>query len=52
MRSAIGRLIRRVLQYVSGHRNARYVTGPLVKVSGPLGPEFPVDKNPHDTMFS
>jgi hypothetical protein len=29
-----------------------YVTGPLVKTGGKLGPDFPVDENPHDLVFS
>lgn len=29
-----------------------YVTGPLVRGPGELGPEFPKDENPHDLVFS
>lgn len=28
------------------------VTGPFVGGSGKLGPDFPVDENPHDIVFS
>jgi hypothetical protein len=27
------------------------VTGPLVRDSGKLGPQFPKDENPHDRCF-
>ena len=33
-------------------RKGRYVTGPLVTGKGKLGPDFPVDENPHDLVFS
>ena len=32
--------------------NKEFVTGPMVHTSGPLGPQFPVDENPHDLVFS
>jgi hypothetical protein len=28
------------------------VTGPLIRGSGKLGPQFPRDENPHDLVFS
>jgi len=33
-------------------KKGRYVTGPLLKKKGKLGPRFPVDENPHDLVFS
>ena len=33
-------------------RKGRYVTGPLIKVKGKLGPAFPKDENPYDLIFS
>jgi hypothetical protein len=33
-------------------RKGKYVTGPMVKGRGKLGPRFPVDENPHDLVFS
>jgi hypothetical protein len=29
----------------------RWVTGPMVKLGGKLGPRFPVDENPHDLII-
>jgi len=37
--------------YTEGGKSA-YVTGPLVKGPGKLGPKFPKDENPHDLVFS
>ena len=33
-------------------RKGKYVTGPLVRKTGKLGPRFPVDENPHDLVLS
>lgn len=35
----------------SKKRKGAYVTGPLVKGKGKLGPAFPIDENPHDLIF-
>jgi hypothetical protein len=32
-------------------RKGKYVTGPMVK-GGKRGPQYPVDENPHDLVFS
>jgi hypothetical protein len=39
-------------QTYSGKKKGKYVTGPLIKVKGKLGPLFPKDENPHDLIFS
>jgi hypothetical protein len=39
-------------QTYSEPRKGRYVTGPLVRKKGKLGPRFPVDENPHDIVLS
>jgi hypothetical protein len=33
-------------------RKGKYVTGPLVRKTGKLGPRFPVDENPYDLVLS
>lgn len=33
-------------------KKGAYVTGPLVKATGKLGPACPIDENPHDLVFS
>lgn len=33
------------------NKKGNYVTGPLVKVKGKLGPAFPIDKNPYDLVL-
>lgn len=46
-------LIVRALEQTYGRRTkGAYVTGPLVKRKGKLGPAFPKDENPHDLVFS
>ncbi len=35
----------------SKKRKGAYVTGPLIKGKGKLGPAFPIDENPHDLIF-
>ena len=45
-------IIRAIEQTYAGQVGNDLVTGPLVKGSGKLGPEFPVDENPHDLVFS
>jgi len=51
--TSIRALIVRALEqtYSEPHRGA-YVAGPLVNGKGKLGPSFPIDKNPHDLVFS
>jgi len=36
----------------SKKRRGKYVTGPMIKGRGKLGPAFPKDENPHDLVFS
>jgi hypothetical protein len=51
--ASIRSLIVRALEETYGKpRGGKYVTGPLVKGTGKLGPDFPVDENPYDFMFS
>ena len=45
-------IIRAIEQAYSGAKRGEYVTGPLVKGPGKLGPAFPEDENPHDLVFS
>ncbi len=44
-------IVEAIEQAYSEVKKGNYVTGALVKVKGELGPEFPVDKNPHDLVF-
>jgi hypothetical protein len=45
-------IIRALEETYSKKRKGAYVTGPLVKGKGKLGPAFPKDENPHDLIFS
>jgi hypothetical protein len=45
-------IIRALEDKYSKRRKGVYVTGPLVKRRGKLGPAFPKDENPHDLVFS
>jgi hypothetical protein len=45
-------IVRALEQTYSGRGKSAYVTGPLVKGRGKLGPSFPKDENPHDLVFS
>jgi plasmid stability protein len=45
-------IIQALEQAYSTRREGKYVTGPLVKTKGKLGPLFPIDENPHDLIFS
>jgi hypothetical protein len=38
--------------YGDPESKSEYVSGPLVTGKGKLGPQFPVDENPHDLVFS
>jgi len=49
MRSLI---VRAIEQAYHEPKKGKRVTGPLVKGRGKLGPNFPVDENPHDFVFS
>jgi hypothetical protein len=49
IRSLIVRAIEEVYRQPGGRK---FVTGPLVRGTGKLGPEFPEDENPHDLVFS
>lgn len=48
IRSLIVRAIEQV--YAEGNKGEP-VTGPMVHISGKLGPRFPVDENPHDLIL-
>ncbi len=51
--ASIRSLIVRAIQQTSAEgRKGDYVNGPLVAGRGKLGPDFPVDENPHDLVFS
>jgi hypothetical protein len=45
-------IVQALEQTYSEPRKGRYVTGPLVRKTGKLGPRFPVDENPHDLVLS
>jgi hypothetical protein len=45
-------IVQALEQTYSEPRKGRYVTGPLVRKKGKLGPRFPVDENPHDIVLS
>ncbi len=46
-------LILRAIETAYGERGeGKFVTGPLVKSKGKLGPRFPKDENPHDLVFT
>ena len=44
-------IIRAIEQAYSEHKKGAYVTGPLIRGKGKLGPAFPQDENPHDLVF-
>jgi hypothetical protein len=51
--TSIRALILRALEDTySKKRKGKYVTGPMIKGKGKLGPLFPTDENPHDLVFS
>lgn len=45
-------IIRAIEQTYNEGKKTGYVTGPLITGPGQLGPDFPVDENPHDFVFS
>ena len=45
-------IIGAIEQVYRAPKKGRPVTGPPVRTRGKLGPAFPVDKNPHDIVFS
>ena len=45
-------IIRAIEQVYSERKKGPYVTGPLMRGKGKLGPAFPKDENPHDLVFS
>jgi hypothetical protein len=45
-------IVQALEQTYSEPRKRKYVTGPLVRKTGKLGPRFPVDENPHDLVLS
>ena len=45
-------IVRAIEQAYDGPAKGTPVTGPLVRGTGKLGPQFPVDENPHDIVFS
>jgi hypothetical protein len=46
-----GLIIRAIEQTYNDRKHGDYVTAPLVKRTGKLGPRFPKDENPHDLVF-
>ena len=45
-------IIRAIEHSYKGRKKGAYVTGPMVRGRGKLGPAFPKDENPHDLVFS
>ena len=45
-------IVRAIEQAYVNRKTDDYVTAPLVKGSGKLGPRIPRDENPHDLVFS
>ncbi len=45
-------IVRAIEQAYTETRKGSHVKGPLVAGPGRLGPDFPVDENPHDLVFS
>ena len=45
-------IVRALEQTYSRRKKLEHITGPLIPAEGPVGPEFPVDENPHDLVFS
>lgn len=45
-------IIRAIEQAYTTRKSGGYVTGPLIRGKGKLGPAFPKDENPHDLVFS
>ena len=45
-------IIRAIEQAYNNPETGDYVTAPLIKGKGKLGPRFPKDENPHDLVFS
>lgn len=45
-------IVRAIEQAYSESGSKGRITGPLVRGSGKLGPQFPQDENPHDLIFS
>jgi hypothetical protein len=45
-------IIRALEQTYSRGKKPGYITGPLIPAEGQIGPDFPVDENPHDLVFS
>jgi hypothetical protein len=45
-------IVKALEQTYAPTKKGKYVTGPMVKGRGKLGPRFPVDENPHDLVFS
>lgn len=45
-------IVRAIERTYNRREHGDYVTGPLLKGKGKLGPRFPKDENPHDFVFS
>jgi hypothetical protein len=45
-------IVRAIEEAYTDSEKGEYVSAPLVRGSGKLGPAFPVDENPHDLVFS
>lgn len=50
--ASIRSLIISAIERTYAPTKGKYVTGPMVKGPGKLGPKFPKDENPHEIVFS
>jgi hypothetical protein len=44
-------IVRAIEQVYTGSEKGQPVTGPLVRLSGKVGPRFPMDETPHDLIL-
>ena len=47
-----GLIIRALEQAYNGPAKRKVIQGPLISSKGKRGPNYPVDENPHDAVFS
>ena len=49
--NSIGALIVHAIEQTYAQSKGKYVTDPMIKSKGKLGPRFPTEENPHDLVF-
>jgi hypothetical protein len=45
-------IVRALEQTYNRGKKYHYITGPLIPAQRQIGPEFPIDENPHNFVFS